>query len=234
MLPRCSLMLPLCSLSATSSSRTRRRFLASLSETLLTAGKGLEGGLCALLRPYGESMHGKVIVREIIRGIKGWKEFGVRFIYSSTLHQSSPSSGRWDSNPKSPSSPFLSNPRVSLDPSQSVEPSIKQYQHSAHTKSEQSSTQQDAQRDVDDILGREPVLTYQHYLCKILSSSPMVPYETFAHPVACIIYVSSYNAAPIDTLRQLYSQINPGYGCIPAWVSIEYLRYHVLIHDIKI
>ncbi len=150
-------------------------------------------------------MHEKVIIRDSIRDSKGWEGFGVRFIYSSTLHQSSPSSGLWDSNPKSPSSPFLSSPRVNLDPSQSVESSIKQYRHSAHTKSEQSSTQQDAQRDVDDVIGREPVSPYQHYLCKILSSSPMVPYETFAHPVACMICVSSYNAAPIDTLRQLYA-----------------------------
>lgn len=56
----------------------------------------------------------------------------------------------------------------------------------------------------------------------------MVPYETFCHPVACIVAVSSHNPSPIETLRQLYNESGRR---IPAFVGPEYLRYYVLIHD---
>lgn len=56
----------------------------------------------------------------------------------------------------------------------------------------------------------------------------LVPYETFLHPVACMIAVSSRDASPIETLRQLYTLSGKR---IPAFVGAEYLRYYVLIHD---
>ena len=193
-------------------------------------GKGFDGGLCALLRPYGENVQGKVIIRDSIGGSKGWEGFGVRFVYSQTLHQSSSNSGGWDSNPRSPGSPFLSSPRVNSDPSQSIETSIKQYLLSTHRSPDIAPTHHDSQAEAEDNTDL-PASPYQHYLCKILSSSPPVPFETFSHPVACMVCVSSHNPAPIDTLRQLYAQTNPGNGRIPGWISTEYLRYYVLIHD---
>ena len=59
----------------------------------------------------------------------------------------------------------------------------------------------------------------------------MTPHETFSHPVACVITVSSRNSDPIEELRNLHATTNTGDQRLPQWVNNEYLRYYVLVHD---
>jgi hypothetical protein len=59
----------------------------------------------------------------------------------------------------------------------------------------------------------------------------MSPHETFSHPVACIVAISSSNHSPIDTLRQLYEDSSRGERRLPLWVNGDFLRYYVLVHD---
>ena len=59
----------------------------------------------------------------------------------------------------------------------------------------------------------------------------MVPHEIFSHPVACVIAISSQSPAPIETLRDLYSETRQGAKRVPAWAGSEFLRYYVLVHD---
>ena len=63
----------------------------------------------------------------------------------------------------------------------------------------------------------------------MLSALPVAPHETFSHPVACVIAISSRNQSPIETLRNLYTEGTQ--VAVPAYVNGDYLRYYVLVHD---
>ena len=69
------------------------------------------------------------------------------------------------------------------------------------------------------------------YLRRLLSALPMVPHETFAHPVASIIAVSSKHQDPTEEFRRLYARQRDGDLRLPQWVDNEYLRYYVLVHE---
>ena len=199
-------------------------------------GKGFKDGLCGLLRPYGENVPGKVVIRDSVGGSKGWDGFGIRFIQAQILQQSSTASvggasGLWDSHARVNGSQH-SNQRSNEDPSVFLEASL-----SKTLRSDYRSSTQDKQQGYFDIGGTDQERDadaspfYQTYLRRVLSSSPTVPHETFSHPVACLIAVSSHNPAPIDALRQLYASTGHGSHKVPEWMGTEYLRYYVLIHD---
>ncbi|KAL1902282.1 hypothetical protein Sste5346_001258 [Sporothrix stenoceras] len=86
--------------------------------------------------------------------------------------------------------------------------------------------QQQQQYDVD---GTSPY--YALYLRRMLSGLPVACHETFAHPVACVIAISSRNPAPIQTFQELYRDISQGDRRLPPWVDGDFLRYYVLVHD---
>lgn len=187
--------------------------------------KGFEGGLCSLLRPFGENVPGRVVIRDSFGGSKSWDGYGVRFVRSDSLQPTvSTTAASWDFQARNATSQYLSNPRTSSDPSLTIEASMKSYLPNETSVLEDHANDQQAQSS-------EQLTYYGHYLRLILSSSPLVPYESFSHPVACLITVSSHSPAPIDTLRHLYAQSNSGSNKIPGWMSTEYLRYYVLIHD---
>ena len=77
----------------------------------------------------------------------------------------------------------------------------------------------------------ESSLFYSLYLRRMLSGLILSPHETFSHPVALVVAISSRNPSPIEELRSLYSSSNTGEHRLPPWVNNEYLRYYVLIHD---
>lgn len=69
------------------------------------------------------------------------------------------------------------------------------------------------------------------YLRRLLSGLPVTPHETFSHPVACVLAVSSRNSDPVEAFRQLQTDANTGEQRMPQWVNNDYLRYYVLLHD---
>lgn len=69
------------------------------------------------------------------------------------------------------------------------------------------------------------------YLRRLLSGLPVAAHETFAHPVAGIIAISSRNPHPIEALRRLYHRQHDGDLRFPPWVDHDFLRYYVLVHD---
>ncbi|KAJ9657289.1 hypothetical protein H2198_004412 [Neophaeococcomyces mojaviensis] len=72
---------------------------------------------------------------------------------------------------------------------------------------------------------------YRLFLSRLLSSQSVSQHETFSHPVATVIAISSSTAAPIETLRNLYAQTAHGGFASPPYANPEYLRYYVLVHD---
>lgn len=72
---------------------------------------------------------------------------------------------------------------------------------------------------------------YRLFFTRLLSSQTLSEHETFLHPVAAVIAISSSTLNPIETLRSLYSQTAQGSLASPSYSNPEYLRYYVLVHD---
>lgn len=192
--------------------------------------KGFNSGLRELLCSFGEKVQGKITIRDSLGISREWEDFGIRFIHPSSLQSiqvlEGSSQDRLSSRP--------SNTQISfgtLDPATTIDKII---QHHLESQDECSNADDPSIRDLNipsQRSSRNDELVYSLYLRKLLSSTHIVPYETFSHPIACIIAVSSRNEDPIESLRQLYENTTQGRSDIPTWVNTDYLRYYVLIHD---
>jgi hypothetical protein len=211
----------------------------SLDTKELVKDKGFEGGLWELLRPFGEHIQGKVAIRDSIGAGKVWDDFAVRFVQLGDGLEPpdaalSPRGSREGSDTENGSSPVpeavvAQRARTGGDISQ-VENLVdrhlihaEQYPVEGGDYSKSGGTRPDS----TDI----PSTFYTLYLRRLLSGLPLAPHETFSHPVACIIAISSRNITPIETLRNLYDDASHGPDRLPVWVNNDYLRYYVLVHD---
>lgn len=201
--------------------------------------KGFTDGLYGLIRPYGENLQGKVVIRDSVGGSKAWEDFGIRFVDSQQLHRSSTNQSSGES--------LVQEARVlgngfqyawehgnSLQDRDQGTAIDQVLDHTLQTEDGISDGRNGKVYDYDSTpyeLRPGSSSLYPTYLRKLLSSPTIVPYETFSHPVACLIAVSSHHPAPIEALRQLYASTGHGSNNTPAWVGTEYLRYYVLIHD---
>ena len=189
-------------------------------------GKGFSGGLTELLKPFAEQIRGKVIVRDSYGVSKSWDDFGIRVYDARSQVQSSSNLDaieeeglRRTNREQSPPSNALSVIDSVLQRSLEIERLSREDTNSDSTKVRFSPALLDGSQVFSD------------YLHLLLSSASMVPYETFSHPVAAIIVVTSHSESPIETLRQLYALSGPSNSANPAWLGSEYLRYYILIHD---
>ncbi|KAF8244848.1 hypothetical protein K440DRAFT_587911 [Wilcoxina mikolae CBS 423.85] len=185
-----------------------------------------------MLRPYGEDLPGRLTVRDSVGCSHSYDDFGVRFVRLTDI---AASGERWESE----ISPWANNPGEDggikaagpvfvggsvEDVEELVELHLDQNEDFIRTLS--------VTTGVTDS-GNAPPLSdqsfYSHYLRRLLSALPVCPHETFSHPVACVIAISSRNPSPIETLRNLYASGNQ--VSLPKYVSVDYLRYYVLVHD---
>lgn len=197
--------------------------------------KGFNEGLRGLLRPFGERIQGKVVVRDSIGASRAWYDFGVRFIDPLNAE----SFGKWVDNEQHTGSHENSDPRTIAsdghDPAMAIDKVI-----SHHLGADEFDSAHEPHEGQVNSLGLDRMIPYTStnkqavhtiYLRRLLSSMPIVPYETFSHPVACIITISSRNPAPLETLHHLYENTIQDGNEAPAWMNTEYLRYYVLMHD---
>ena len=201
----------------------------------LVKDKGFNGGLWELLRPFGEQIQGKVTVRDSIGSGKTWEDFAVRFVQLGDGLEA-PEVARRSGEGKVPNGNKQILPisaqraRTGGDIGQ-VESLVDR--HLTHAEEypsmdgEDYLTFKDARTRNPDI----PSPFYTLYLRRLLSGIPLAPHETFSHPVACIIAISSRSKNPIEALRKLYDESSNGEKRLPLWVNNEYLRYYVLVHD---
>lgn len=195
--------------------------------------KGFNDGLCGLLRPFGERIQGKVVIRDSVGASRGWEDFGVRFMNMSPT-ESPHLLQKTDETNGTIVEPTL-QPYPSEDPMPTIDKVLDFY---LSPECELLQGMRKYKLGVDhgsdsgsDQLHQKHSSAYSLYLRKLLSSMPVVPYETFAHPVACIIAVSARNSSPIDSLRQLYESSSQRAKELYSWTNTEYLRYYVLVHD---
>lgn len=205
----------------------------------LVKDKGFNGGLWELLRPFGERIQGKVTVRDSIGAGRAFEDFAVRFVELNDgleIPDAIPGSrksqeGKTLSSNGSKSSLDVARRARTGGDVQAVETLVDR--HLAHAEDFPSMSTEDY-LNFRDGGARNPDIPspfYSLYLRRLLSGMPLAPHETFSHPVACVIAISSRNASPIETLRKLYEESSYGDKRLPLWVNTEYLRYYVLVHD---
>ena len=176
----------------------------------LVRQKGFKNGFCELIRPFGERVTGKLVIRDSVGSSRSWEDFGVRFIELGPRNQ-----------------PSLDDDRETVAPLVQMEQVLERHVHSADEPLD--SWSRAGEPDSNNLPAPSPF--YKLFLRRLLSSTPATPHETFSHPVACIIVISSHTPSPLESLRQLYAHTSQGDRKSPLWVYAEYLRYYVLVHD---
>ncbi|KAJ5948627.1 hypothetical protein N7454_001934 [Penicillium verhagenii] len=174
----------------------------------LVRNKGFKGGFWELIRPFGDTIPGKVVIRDSVGSSRAWEDYGVRFVDLKGFGRAP--AGR--------------------EPVQ--ESSLTQMEEILEQQLEMADGPLGGSFTSKDALG-VPVASplWKLLLRQILSATSPAPHETFTHPVASVIVISSRNASPLETLRQLYGESSSGDRRLPDWVNPEYLRYYVLVHD---
>ena len=197
--------------------------------------KGIYGGFCGLLKPFGESLPGNVIIRDSAGGSKSWNNFGVHFIEYGERESCS----SWLSKTVGDDSSVRDQSRLGIvcqHPETSSKSSFITHPSALdslveHCLSIDSGVSHDEPTVLQKPNWRSTPPYYGLYLEKLLYRDPMVPYETVSHPVACVIAISSQCSSPIETLRELYRNTGQGVQRVPFWAGNEFLRYYVLVHD---
>lgn len=198
--------------------------------------KGIHGGLLELLRPFGEKISGRVVIRDSTGASRPWDDFGVRFtgvkdgLESPRLNTRTSTEGQ-DRQPSlvRDAIPEFRPARLRTGGDIAQIDEVVE-RHLAYSE---------GHLDITDYLNHKETMSnpnkvspfYLLYLRRLLSGLPLSPHETFSHPVALVIAISSRNPAPLEELRALYGSSNTGEYRLPQWVNNEYLRYYVLIHD---
>lgn len=204
--------------------------LADAHTEELVKSKGIQGGLVQLLRPFGEAVSGKVTIRDSIGASKSWDDFGVRFI---TVDDAYPDLRVDTAAGKRTSASSMQNRsrRIGGEVSHIEELVDRHLQYSEFNRQDPVSDYLHKDESLTGHAGNTASPFHTLYLRRLLSGLPVVPHETFSHPVAGIIAISSRNPHPIEELRRLYNRQHDGDLRFPQWVENDFLRYYVLIHD---
>ncbi|KAI1452743.1 hypothetical protein F4805DRAFT_406434 [Annulohypoxylon moriforme] len=199
---------------------------------ILLKEKGFARGLWELLRPFGERVQGKVIIRDSNGSSRTYEDYSIHFVQfgEGVVHPEPVTTGLRSQVPRTNGVSEKSNdkgqPRqgIAIADVEAVVDRHLRYAEESFFSLPQSPTNNGLDIDV-------PSPYYALYLRRLLSGLPLTPHETFAHPVACIIAISSRNQTPIETLRRLYAESSTGDRRLPNWVDGEFLRYYVLVHE---
>ncbi|KAL8942292.1 MAG: hypothetical protein Q9216_001765 [Gyalolechia sp. 2 TL-2023] len=219
----------------------RITLIASEDTDEIAKEKGFAQGFYGLLRPFGEQVSGKVVVRDSAGASKAWENFSIRFIrHGQDVQPAQPvmspidqdqSKQRNDNQGEEDHSPrYSSSSSLPYEQQNPIDIILETSLQSKRFRSESTEIDHNTERKESHIPGK-PSPAYVLYLRKLLSGALQTPYETFSHPVACIIAVSSRSQRPLEKIRQLYSASGRGNAKIPPWVGVDYLRYYVLVHD---
>ncbi|KAL7785222.1 cis-golgi transport protein particle complex subunit [Trichoderma ceciliae] len=204
---------------------------ASRDTEALIREKGFNHGLWELLRPFGENIPGKVNIRDSNGVGRIVEDFSLRFTRFGENIERPDAMSSGSQQAQVPRSQNGAQERNSGNRStiNDIEAVVERHLSYAEESFLGMPHQSIMMRYGSDSDAASPY--YALYLRRLLSGLPISAHETFAHPVACIIAISSRNAAPIEELRRLYSETSQGERKLPLWVDGDYLRYYVLVHD---
>lgn len=191
----------------------------------LVQEKGFRSGFAELLRPFGETLQARINVRDSQGLSASHDDFGVRFV---GLADMAASGERWETGISFAAMNGGSNKKGE---EAYVGGNIEEIEEllEVQLQRQEDGTGADVLNDEEADGDAERRSPYWRYLRRLLSALPVSPHETFSHPVACVIAISSRNKAPIEALRNLYASGTEAQ--LPSYVHAEYLRYYVLVHD---
>ena len=151
---------------------------------------------------------GKVVVRDSVGASRAWDDFGVHFIHIGELTRRA---------------------QDQKDDRQSLEKIEELLERCIE---EDLPVENGNTPDIFQTRNASQISPYYRlFLRRLMSSRELSAHETFMHPTACVIAISSSLSSPIETLRQLYTQTAQGSKVLPPYVNAQYLRYYVLVHD---
>lgn len=199
--------------------------LSSQDTDELMRQKGINGGLLELLRPFGERVSGRVVIRDSTGASRPWDDYGIRFTgVKDGLESPRQAPNTSDVLPEyRPARERTGGDVAQID--EDVERHLAYAEYQPETTTDYLNFK-DRKSESDKL---SPF--YSLYLRRLLCGLPVTPHETFSHPVALVIAISSRCQAPIEELRNLYAGSNTGEFRLPQFVNNEFLRYYVLIHD---
>jgi trafficking protein particle complex subunit 8 len=182
-------------------------------------GKGYSG-LLDLLRPFGDCIQGTVNIRDSQAMSIPVEDFTVKFI---DFHQYAQGVANGREKPQGPYAPKPVSTQTYIPGGDliAIERLMEQRIESLNETLEKE------KMNGEKIEVKES--EYSYFLRRMLSAIPVSAHETFSHPVACVLAVSSRHPEPIDALLGLYNTTNN--APIPRFIDAGFLRYYVLIHD---
>ena len=210
--------------------------LASSDADELIKQKGFSGGFLELIRPFGETINGKVTVRDSVGQSRSWDDFGIRFVGIKDGLPSTKTQPRKSTEVSRRSAEVKAEPYNGMEStSRRLGGDVAQIEEAVDRHllyAEYNAGHNAEYLAFKDHSASKPTAPFHWlYLRRLMSALPMTPHETFSHPVASVIAISSRNPAPIEELRRLYDSTNSGEYRLPQWVNNEFLRYYVLVHD---
>jgi hypothetical protein len=193
--------------------------------------KGFRNSLWELLRPFGEDVPGKVTIRDSNGLSKVAEGFSIRFSrFGDSIEHPDPTVSGFrnptSSQAQNGTQAGTSRDKQFLTDVEAVVDSHLSYAEESFAAMPHRGLFVDQETD-----SGETSPYYALYLRRLLSGLPISPHETFSHPIACVIAISSRNPDPLEELRRLYTETNQGAKKLPPWVDSEFLRYYVLVHD---
>ncbi|KAF7560233.1 hypothetical protein G7046_g3907 [Stylonectria norvegica] len=205
-------------------------FASEDTEGLMTE-KGFRNGLWELLRPFGEKVQGKITIRDSNGMGRIAEDFSIRFTrFGDNIEYPDPKVSGLKNAP-STQGPNGSLASTSRDKETLANVESVVDRHLTYAEESFAAMPHHAALASQGLESEETSPYYALYLRRLLSGLPISPHETFSHPVACVIAISSRNPTPIDELRRLYTEASQGERKLPQWVDGDYLRYYVLVHD---
>lgn len=191
----------------------------------LVRAKGVAGGLLELVRPFGDCVKGKVNIRDSQALTLPVDDFTVKFAdFNAYAQPVIGVNGRDGAEYQDRYAPKKMS--VNYIPGGDLAALERLMEHRVERmrEAERKDTEDRETGKLASGIGE-----YAFFLRRTLSAIPLSAHETFAHPVACILAVSSRHPEPIDALLGLYNTTNN--APIPRYIDSGFLRYYVLVHD---
>ncbi|KAL1917610.1 uncharacterized protein VTP21DRAFT_4003 [Calcarisporiella thermophila] len=162
-----------------------------------------------LLTPFGSMIEGRVTARDSQGLPNPIENFTIRFAHLSRLEQPELHAAH---------KVLAEGVRVPLNPEVANK--------FRAIKTKEDVTPEYLETDVDELTP-----WYKEYKRLFANFGGISEHETFDHPVACIIAISSNNPEPMETLLQLYNITTPAPIFEKGFIDPNLLKYYVLIHD---
>lgn len=187
---------------------------------------------CSLLRPFGDKISGRVSIRDSQGLSNTYEDFSIHYTHppgqkKASTTPSSPKTHTRSSNQQQSPGNFRNNTFIAThNRVRSIDSIFPRNVNQSIALYNSDTLEQHISQSLLDLNSHTDV--YTDFFQKLVTEIPVTPFESFSHPVAAVIAISSHNTTPIETLSELYKTSNES---IPEYVNHDYLRYYILVHD---